>query len=595
MRSKRQDFLLVIPLVFSVFCFIFILAHRAISSLDIWLHLKAGEFILKNKIIPAYDIFSFTFSGRPWVDHEWLFQVVSYLVYHKWQAEGLILLQTYILVLSFLVLFFIGLRIAKSYLAAAILTVVAVYASSDRFTIRPEVFSLLFFALYLYFLRFYIEKRPLWVIIPLQVLWVNSHGYFLLGPLLVFLFIASEFLRRRINFWPAGWKEQFILTDPGYRRLKKVFLFSILACFLNPYGSKGALYPVSILQGVFSGHFQIFFRYIRELQPTFQLNTDAVIFYHLLAILCFLALRVNLNRLKIIDVALLLVFFPLGLTFRSIAFFCFVGYVIIISCLEPTSERLPGYFKLSGTPKKILACAIAIAFLSFVWIKINAIKSKSYYYDPDSHKFKSTLSGIDYRYYPRGAVNFALAHGIKGNMLNDLNSGAYIIGKAYPGRRVFIDGRTELYGPDFFRQYINALEGDSEVFESLLKQYNISAVLFSLVYKSPLSIISYIYRSAQWKLVFFDHSGVIFLKDNPENRELIARFEVDLSKYVVPVTEKWVKKIRRIYPWVYIRRGRLFRLLGREDLARRELEEALRIRPDCDEAKQMLREISSES
>ena len=225
----RLDKTLGALVIASVFSLIFIVSHRAIFDLDIWLHLKAGEYILQNKIIPTFDIFSFTLNSKPWVDHEWLFQALCSLVYNKWSAEGLIMLQTYVILMSFFVLFLIGRRQISSYLEVGVFLFVAAYACLSRFNIRPEIFSLFFFSLYLYLLRFYIAQKVIWLLILVQILWVNILGYFFLGPLTTFLFLASEFLRRKCAFLPRLWREELVLSDAGYGRLQKFFLLSLLA------------------------------------------------------------------------------------------------------------------------------------------------------------------------------------------------------------------------------------------------------------------------------------------------------------------------------------------------------------------------------
>ena len=52
-------------------------ANVEIKDLDLWLHLKTGEFIVQHKYVPDTDVLSCTIFGKPWVNHEWLFQVVS--------------------------------------------------------------------------------------------------------------------------------------------------------------------------------------------------------------------------------------------------------------------------------------------------------------------------------------------------------------------------------------------------------------------------------------------------------------------------------------------------------------------------------------
>src|SRR3989338_549006 len=110
------DKALGLSVIASVFSIIFVVSHRAIFDLDIWLHLKTGAYILQNGVIPTHDIFSFTLNAKQWVDHEWLFQVLCSIIYNKWNAEGLILLQTYVIAVSFFILFLMGYRQIRSFL-----------------------------------------------------------------------------------------------------------------------------------------------------------------------------------------------------------------------------------------------------------------------------------------------------------------------------------------------------------------------------------------------------------------------------------------------------------------------------------------------
>ncbi|MCX5703830.1 MAG: hypothetical protein NT066_05005, partial [Candidatus Omnitrophica bacterium] len=334
----KLEFLLDIALITSVFCLIFSLAHRAIFDLDIWLHLKTGQFIAQNKIVPFADLFSFTMPQKPWVDHSWLFQLASYLVHSAWGPEGLISLECLVIILSFAVLFLIGFSLVRSYLEVAIFIMLAAYASISRFNIRPDIFSLFFFALYLYFLRLHIDKRRIFCLVPIQVLWVNLHGYFFLGPLLVFFFILAEFLRRRLKFLPRGWQEGFALSDRTNRRLAQLFIFVVLACFLNPRLFQGALYPFYILKDVLMGRVQVFMRYIQELKPTLSLNLGSS--YYTIMYFCFALIAINFKRLKIIEIILVVFFFLFSLSLRNIGFFVFICYMVTVSYLGEALKKV---------------------------------------------------------------------------------------------------------------------------------------------------------------------------------------------------------------------------------------------------------------
>jgi len=103
--KKSLDFILNKLLIVSFFIILIIYASREIADLDLWLHLKTGEVIVKNGFVPLLDIFSFPLAGKPWINHEWLFQVISYLFFSGWQGDGLILMQNIVIIGIFILLF----------------------------------------------------------------------------------------------------------------------------------------------------------------------------------------------------------------------------------------------------------------------------------------------------------------------------------------------------------------------------------------------------------------------------------------------------------------------------------------------------------
>lgn len=569
---KPAQFIIAI----AAFVLIFVKAHMLLSDLDIWLHIKTGEYIIINKAIPYYDIFSFVLDGKRWIDHEWLFQIITYLFYSKWQADGLIFLQSLSIVSAFFVLFMLGLRLVKSYLTAAIFLILTAYASIGRFNIRPDIFSLLFFAAYLFLLRFYINKKPIWILIPLQAIWVNFHGYFFLGPLLIAVFLISELIRRKIKCLPWNWQKGFPLTDVSYNRLKAILLLTILANLLNPNGLSGLIYPATVLKGILLDGSGPLFQHIVELKPTWQFIKYMDSFNIMLSILL-ATLVINRKNLEVGQLLLVLIFFLFSFTMRNIHFFAFISYFVTLSNLSSIEKN----FKFAHIFKKniisLFNAAMALLFIVWIVLQIKEIPTAAYY-DFNENKFQSNFSGMDKRQYPIGALEFALKNKIGPNVLNNFNSGAYMIGKAYPELRVFIDGRTELYGSDFFKEYLSLINADVDVFNKVTEKYQISAVLFTI---GNSKIIKHIYKDPKWKLVFIDHAGLVFLKDTPFNKALIEKHELNLDNYSAPKTKPGYLYDNDLYPypWPYISRARLFDFLEKEKALISECSEALRVSP----------------
>jgi hypothetical protein len=122
----------------------------------------------------------------------------------------------------------------------------AVYLMACRAAPRPEIVSVLLLAECLAIL-FHCDQHPtlVWVFPPLQMLWVNAHGLFVLGPIVLTAWLADAAFRAAVGPRPgaAG------LTRPPTARWWHVgtaFSVVLLACLFNPYGIRGLLLPLEI-------------------------------------------------------------------------------------------------------------------------------------------------------------------------------------------------------------------------------------------------------------------------------------------------------------------------------------------------------------
>ena len=85
-------------------------ASIEIKDLDLWLHLGTGRYISVNGYVPAHDVLSCTIAGKPWVNHEWLFQVCVYQIQRLFGFDGLITMQTVVVAMIFFVLLLFAYR-----------------------------------------------------------------------------------------------------------------------------------------------------------------------------------------------------------------------------------------------------------------------------------------------------------------------------------------------------------------------------------------------------------------------------------------------------------------------------------------------------
>ncbi|MEW6008926.1 MAG: tetratricopeptide repeat protein [Candidatus Omnitrophota bacterium] len=582
--TKLNNFLPSLLTVILVF-FVIVLATNGIFDSDIWLHLKTGKLIVKNFQVPHVDPYSFTTSGIRWINHSWLFQVIVYLTYRFFDLDGLIMLQTLLVALSFLVLFFIGFRDTRFVISTSLVAILAIFATRSRFNLRPDILSLFFFCIFLHQLKFAKESKRIYFLVILQFIWANCHGYFFLGPFLILIFIIAELLRRNIANLPGRWSVAGKLDDQVFRRLLLLLLLSLLVSFLNPQGFRGAMYPLQILRDIISGKANYAFKHIEELRSaiSFKRNTFAGdIQLNILILLAACSLVFNWQSLELGYILLFIVFLPFGLSaLRNIGFLNFVTFTIIISRLEAIEEKLNKKINLPFSWSKNLAAKYIIVF-ALIFFLVNFASSYLFrrYYDFDIYEMKSMLSDtIGFR-YPKKCVDFLIKNKLPKNMFNDFNSGAYLIFNAYPQYKVFIDGRTELYSKDFFDAYFKIMKGDRKVFDAQVEKFNIKTVFLNNATAAiPKEIFKMLYEHPSWQLVFFDESGVIFLKDIQENLSLIESLAIDLKTWSAPSFDLLKISLGQIVPEPNLSRARLLDSVGLDTPLASEAREVLRICP----------------
>ncbi|HSV43644.1 MAG TPA: hypothetical protein VLJ10_03730, partial [Candidatus Bathyarchaeia archaeon] len=256
----------------AIFCMQGLVANIEVKDLDLWLHIGMGRYIVNNHFsIPSVDILSSSVAGTPWINHEWLFQVIVYLIYQAGGPDGLIMMQVVLVSLTGMILFLLGYNREKQFLAIlSFLFVSLIYQM--RFTIRPDLFSLFFFVLYIWMLSFFLNRKWLIpVLLILQILWTNMHGFFFFGPLFVLIGLVAEWIKRHVPL-PWEWNQIERLTDQEYRRLKLALGAVILGCLINPLTFIGAWYPIGVFLQL-SGESSIFFSHIMELEKPIKWAT----------------------------------------------------------------------------------------------------------------------------------------------------------------------------------------------------------------------------------------------------------------------------------------------------------------------------------
>jgi len=578
-----------------LFALITFTSSLEIKDLDLWLHLRMGYWISHHGFVPNYDVLSCTISGKPWVNHEWLFQVLVYQVQKAYGFDGLIAMQSFVVALTFLALLFLGYSRERQWLAVfTLLMVLMVYQT--RFTIRPDIFSLLFFVLYIYILSLHINKRwAVWALVALQVLWSNMHGFFFFGPLLAGLGVLSEFIKRRLPL-PYEWNTVGRLNDGEYSSLKRILLLLMLACCVNPLTFQGAWYPVSVFFHL-AGDNKIFFEHILELQKPITAATfftDRYCYYKVLIIISALSFVFNRRKIDISSLLVWVIFLGFSLAaIRNLIYFAAASYMVIMVNVISLSWEALVPLRFSSAKFKHLTGIICKLGLMFWMFNFGLQMSGDGYFDFDTYNRKSEFFGVSKRVYPYKAVDFLLRQRIKGNFFNDFNSGAYLVGRTNPGIKVFIDGRTEEYGAKFFETYQKIWqEGNPKVFEGFERKDNITGAFLNNAHQQiPREVLKMFYSFKNWFIVYLDDDAVIFLKQTPANKPFIDRLSVDLNKWKPRPMDLLKLGTKRIDPFPFTGRAYVLEALGADEAALLESKEALHVAPDDAAAYTMLGKI----
>ena len=205
-----------------------VLASRYLFA-DSLYGLYAGRYIVEHGI-PHRNVFTVTARGVPWIDQQWLAHV---LYYGAWAAGGygaVAVLSALLLTSGFAVLALLMLRRGVPPPRMFAWTIAALMVCLGETWIRAQSFAYPCLALTLWLIleddRAPRLRPQTWLVVPVLVLWANTHGSVLLGTGLVALYAVYRVTKAvvRHNRW----------FSPGYLALCAAAGVSV---FCTPYGT----------------------------------------------------------------------------------------------------------------------------------------------------------------------------------------------------------------------------------------------------------------------------------------------------------------------------------------------------------------------
>jgi len=518
-------------------------------AFDIWWHLKTGEWIFNHRTVPRTDLYSYTVPNHPWIDLSWGFQVLVYSAYKLLGVNGIILFKVLIVTGTFYLLFRFFYRKVPLALLLPVLSL-TLFTVHERLQERPEVLSYFFLVLYLLILERNRQKTTKLVyLIPfLQIVWVNVHGLFVLGLLL----IGAECLGKFFS-WFSSRRPR---TTHFPKKLLLIFFLSSVATLLNPYGLKGTLLPLTLFTRI-SGEIELFSSQIDEFIRPFASYDPSltVFFYKLLLVLGALSFLLNHKRFPLGHGILFILFTYLSLLARrNIAPFSFVSCFLILTNLEILLQQ---NFKFS---EYLRGPALGGLLLVFTFLlPLPFVTGIFYEHEKRNKRFGLGIS--EHRYVIQ-AADFIEKSGLAGNIFNsEILVGDYFIWRFYPKRKVFLDGRLEVYGESFFKEVFQLFRNPS-LWPEWAERYQIDICILNHKNLRDDDLLLWLHQSREWVPIYFDELVILFVKNTPQNKELLETYALPFREdrvtpedtsfpisakrtFFVPLTDNYVVPLRK--------------------------------------------------
>lgn len=497
--SHSQKFLLILFLTM-----VFLYSFNQIKESDPFYHLKAGEVIWQTKSVPRADIFSYTASGAEWIAHEWLAEVIFYFVYKFFNFWGLIVFAALIAAFVYYLIFRLAVKKGANFYLAIFSIFFLSYLTFRFWIPRPQIFAYLAFVVLIYLLENYRQSpktKYLWFIVLDIWFWANVNASVILGLVILIFYLFAE----AVKFYLPK-LSQFILSQKAIAYFGLTTLVAFGFSLLNPNTYKVLFYSVYIKESV-----QLF--RVLEWQSIISFRQDPKITVFLVLMLFvdafliwWLGLRKTSRDLTYLGLVMGVSIMP----FISIRHYAFWPLAAVLPFAVLTSEILKKALQKFSTKE-----------LLFIFSSIGLVFLGGRYFSFPRYYLNENIM-------PAQAADFIENNQLKGPFFNLYNEGSYLIWRFWPREKVFIDGRSEIYGKKQIREFFTIIGGLADWEKLVDEKYRIN--YFILPYlpaetlgKSIQPLIVKLFKE-NWSLIYWDDTALIFVRTSPENQTLIEKY-----------------------------------------------------------------------
>lgn len=453
-----------------------------------------GREIVSSGTIPTTDVFSYTRYGEPFYNQGWLAQVIMYGLHQLGGVALIIVVQAVVLALAYGVLMLLCIRRSSALrLSAAVILLMIMPISFNNWNVRPQSYAFPLFVAFLSILTMWrtggeqvsdshqqTARHYLWLLPPLMMVWVNLHGSFVLGGVLIAFTFGMEWLKRFVSDYrllpPALMPPQPHPTDAekadtrlamNRPSLHGLFFWGVataVAMLVNPRGLGVLAYVYNLLTT------SAVTNLVTEWAPPTTRDAGGVLFFVFL-ILCGLVLAYTRRFPDPLDMLLAVAFLWLALgASRNVVWFGMVVAPLLtvqmstwfhkdLSATDQPRKKYQGVPLMNATVMGLIGLLLV---LGLPWVK-------------PSLGLPPELGALLSPDTPVQAVEALKEDEDRPkHLFHAMSYGSYLIWAA-PRQPVFADPRIELYPFEQWRDYINLNSGNNV--EYLLKKYEIDGLL----------------------------------------------------------------------------------------------------------------------
>ena len=507
MKKKIRFFDILITLIWVLTAvFILGLTIRPLAEHGIFSDITVGKYIIQNMSIPGQDIFSYASQNKTWINENWLYQCVVYLLFSVIGIKGLIVLKGLILTGVFLLYVKLAKERCWSVELTSIIFAVSFFLFREKWLLRSQTLGIVLFLVQWYMIVSYSSTRNtkyLKLFPFLMLLWANVHSSFIVGVVVLIVFFLTNLLKKYSRQRYALWYGRTFTWKTLIKIFNSVLISSVIV-LVNPSGKALVAYAVRSVS--------IPALYCVMDWVSFERVFFMTIPYLILPVITILSMFfVPVRKKDIIDIVMLVFIVIVGYVNKRFSVFPFMLAIpIAIKYLSGIASMIRYELKFERVSYRKHVLSIYLSCCIFVILFLTA---KVVYANPHDFFNPSDKSG----FYPDNAISFIKNKGLEPNIYAPFYYNGYLLYKLYPDYLQFIDYRSVYIDPWSVLEDLKIREADLG-WEFTADKYAVNTVLLpyqpgeTFFLNSQNRLREKLAQAPEWRLIYFDDNDLIYVR-----------------------------------------------------------------------------------